>query len=284
MQKNIGEALKEGSKYLKRFSSNRTEAEVLLSYVLKKSKTDIYRNIFDNIDQSSYLKYKEFLRKRISGEPLCYITGKKEFYGIQLNISKGVLVPRQETELLVEEGINYLKSIKKVEKNVLEIGVGSGAVSIAICKNYQDVFIDAVDISEEAICIARVNISNYSLDNRIRLYLGDLFSPIPRYNKYDLIISNPPYIPEERLKILPIDVKAEPLIALNGGKDGLEILRKIITEGKKYLKNNGLILLEIDGSFQEKKVKELFYANSLRNVFTKKDLAGISRIIGGYLL
>lgn len=285
MGRTLGEVLSEGSKYLKKFSSNRTEAEVLLSYILKKSKTEIYRSIFDNLNQSDYLKYKELLKKRVSGEPLCYITGKREFFGIELNVAKGVLVPRQETEILVEEGINFLKCNSfQIRKDILEIGIGCGAISIALCKNCPNVFVDAVDISEEAICIANVNIDYYSLNDRIKLFCGDLFSPIPPGKKYDLIISNPPYIPEERLKMLPLDVKAEPIIALNGGKEGLEIIKKIVTKGKEYLKNNGLILLEIDGSFQESKVKELFYLNSLRNVFVRKDLAGIPRVVGGYLL
>ncbi len=284
MAKTVNEALAFGSKYLKKFSSNRTEAEVLLSYVLKKSKTELYKNIFDNIDTSSYIKYKELLRKRISGEPLYYITGKREFYGIQLSVANGALIPRQETEILVEEGLKFLKNNISTENNVLEIGVGCGAVSIALCLNCPNVKIDATDISEEAICIAKVNIEKYSLSDKITLYIGDLFSPIPTGKKYDLIISNPPYIPSERIKKLSKEVKAEPLIALNGGKEGLELINKILSSANKFLKKNGLLLIEIDGGLQENKVKELFYLQGLRNIFVRKDLAGIPRVIGGYFL
>jgi release factor glutamine methyltransferase len=284
MEKKVNEVLAFGSKYLKKFSSNRTEAEVLLSYVLKKSKTDLYKNIFDNVDTSSYIKYKELLKKRLSGEPLSYITGKREFFGIQLSVASGVLIPRQETEILVEEGLKFLKNNTQAKKDVLEIGIGCGAISIALCLNCPDIKVDATDISEDAICIAKVNIEEYSLNNKISLYYGDLFSPIPTGKKYDLIISNPPYIPSERIKNLPKDVQAEPLVALNGGKEGLEIIDKILCSANEFLKKNGLLLIEIDGGFQENKVKELFYLKGLRNIFIRKDLAGIPRVIGGYLL
>lgn len=284
MAKTINEVLAFGSNYLKKFSSNRTEAEVLLSYVLKKSKTDLYKSIFDNIDIPAYVKYKELLKKRLSGEPLSYITGRREFFGIQLGVARGVLIPRQETEILVEEGIKFLKKNIYEKKNVLEIGIGCGAISIALCLNCPHVTIDATDISEEAACIAKVNIEEYSLSDRICVYLGDLYSPLPIGKKYDLIVSNPPYIPLERIKKLSKDVKSEPLIALNGGREGLEVIQKILSKGSDYLKKNGLMLLEIDGSFQENRVKELFYLHNLKNIFIKRDLAGIPRVIGGYLL
>jgi len=284
MAKTINEVLAFGSKYLKKLSSNRTEAEVLLSYVLKKSKTDLYRNVFENIEPSLYIKYKELLKKRLSGEPLSYITGKREFFGIQLCVARGTLIPRQETEMLVEEGSKFLKNNTSTEKDVLEIGVGCGAISIALCLNCSDTKVDAVDISEEAICIAMVNIEEYSLNDRISLYHGNLFSPIPLGKKYDLIVSNPPYIPSERIKNLPKDVLEEPLIALNGGKEGLEIIDKILSSANVFLKKNGLMLIEMDGSFQENKVKELFCLKGLRNIFVRKDLAGIPRVIGGYFL
>ncbi|HPO29452.1 MAG TPA: peptide chain release factor N(5)-glutamine methyltransferase [Caldisericia bacterium] len=284
MAKTINEVLAFGSKYLKKLSSNRTEAEVLLSYVLKKSKTDLYRNVFENIEPSLYIKYKELLKKRLSGEPLSYITGKREFFGIQLSVASGALIPRQETEILVEEGLKFLKNNTQAKKDVLEIGIGCGAISIALCLNCPDIKVDATDISEDAICIAKVNIEEYSLNDKISLYYGDLFSPIPTGKKYDLIISNPPYIPSERIKNLPKDVQAEPLVALNGGKEGLEIIDKILCSANEFLKKNGLILIEIDGGFQENKVKELFCLKGLRNIFIRKDLAGIPRVIGGYLL
>ena len=284
MAKTINEVLAFGSKYLKKLSSNRTEAEVLLSYVLKKSKTDLYRNVFENIEPSLYIKYKELLKKRLSGEPLSYITGKREFFGIQLCVARGTLIPRQETEMLVEEGLKFLKNNTSTEKDVLEIGVGCGAISIALCLNCSDTKVDAVDISEEAICIAMVNIEEYCLNDRISLYHGNLFSPIPLGKKYDLIVSNPPYIPSERIKNLPKDVLEEPLIALNGGKEGLEIIDKILSSANVFLKKNGLMLIEMDGSFQENKVKELFCLKGLRNIFIRKDLAGIPRVIGGYFL
>ena len=283
MKDNIHGILSFGSNYLKEKESNKIEAEVLLSYVLKKSKTEIYSNIYEKIDISAYHKYKQLLRKRLQGEPLSYIIGSREFYGIPLKVSRGVLIPRQETEILVEEGIKFINSKTKQVINVLDIGCGCGAISIALCNNCINIKIDAIDISEEALAIASINIKNNNFNDRINLKKSNLFSSINKNMKYDLIISNPPYIPSQRIKNLPIEVKNEPLIALDGGKDGIEIINMIIDEGKFYLNEGGLMLLEIDGEVQERKITDIFYKNNFQNIVIKRDLADIPRIIGGIL-
>lgn len=277
----IAELLSMGAKELKLIPSKRLEAEVLLSYVIKKNKVDIYRNMLNKIDPGVEVTYKNLLQRRISGEPLCYLTGKREFYGLEFIVNEATLIPRQETETLVEESITWLRNNPRKIANVLEIGIGSGAISIAISTHCDNIKIDAVDISEKALCVAMVNINKYGLNDKITIFKGNLFSPLPIDNKYDLIISNPPYIPTKDIPTLAKEVRAEPYIALNGGANGLSVLQKIIHNAKNFLNPNGCLILEIGGIFQEKKVTDLFYKYGYRNVFVKRDLSGIPRVIGG---
>ena len=275
----IGDLLAEGAEKLKTLPSKRLEASVLLSYVLKKNKVELYRGMLNHIDSSLVLDYRNLLKRRISGEPLCYITGKRDFFGLEFSVNEFTLIPRHETELLVEEAIRFLKENEKTD--VLEIGVGSGAISIALSYYCPSIFIDAVDLSNKALCVAAVNIKKYSMQHRIRLLEGDLFAPVDQDKKYDLIISNPPYIPTNDIPSLSKEVQAEPLLALDGGMDGLSILRRIIHDSLNFLKPGGSLILEINGKLQEKKITQLFYEHGYRKVFQKKDLASIPRVIGG---
>jgi len=277
----IAELLSMGAKDLRTLPSKRLEAEVLLSYVIKKNKVEMYRSMLNKIDPTVEITYKNLLQRRISGVPLCYITGKREFFGLDLFVNEATLIPRHETETLVEQALFWLKNNPKQTGIVLEIGIGSGAISIALANHCHTICIDAVDISEKALCVAAVNINKYQFNDRIHLFKGNLFSPIPPENRYNLIISNPPYIPTKIIPTLAKEVRAEPFIALNGGAEGLTILHKIIREAKNFLLPNGCLLLEIGGILQEKKVIEFFYQYGYRNVFTRKDLAGITRVVGG---
>jgi release factor glutamine methyltransferase len=277
----ISDLMMEGAKKLKSLPSKRLEASVLLSYVLKKNKVELYKNMLNQIDSNLALEYRKLLQRRMSGEPLCYITGKRDFFGLEFAVNEFTLIPRHETELLVEEAILFIKQSHLGKAQVLEIGVGSGAVSIALSYYCQSIQVDAVDLSNKALCVASVNIEKYSMKNRIRLLEGDLFSPIDNEKKYDLIISNPPYIPTEDIKTLSKEVKAEPIIALDGGVDGTSILRRIIKDSMDFLNPGGCLMLEINGELQEKKITQLFYEHGYRKVFQKKDLASIPRVIGG---
>lgn len=277
----INDLMKEGVNQLKTVPSKKLEATVLLSYVLKKNKVELYRNMLNQIDSSLALEYKKLLQRRKSGEPLCYITGKRDFFGLEFAVNQFTLIPRHETELLVEESISFFSNHKAETADVLEIGVGSGAISIALSYHCPHLLIDAVDVSNKALCVATLNIEKYALQKKIRLLEGDLFCPIEKGKKYDLIISNPPYIPTHDIPALSKEVLAEPRIALDGGKDGISILRKIIAGSMEYLKPGGFLLLEINGELQEKKITQLFYEYGYRKVYQKKDLASIPRVIGG---
>lgn len=279
----VSDLLKEGSEKLKSLPSKRLEATVLLSYVLKRNKVELYRGMLNQIDSSLVLDYRKLLQRRISGEPLCYITGKRDFFGLEFVVNEFTLIPRHETELLVEEAINFLTQQKLDSTDVLEIGVGSGAISIAIAYHCKHIKLDAIDLSNQALCVTSVNINKHNLNDRINLIEGDLFDPIEIGKKYDLIISNPPYIPSEEIPTLSKEVQAEPIIALDGGIDGLEIVRRIVKEATNYLKIGGCLILEI-GNLQEKKVTQLFYEYSYRKVFQKRDLAHIPRVVGGIKL
>lgn len=276
----VSDLFKEGAEKLKNIPSKRLEASVLLSYVLKKNKVELYRSMLNQIDSSLVLEYRNLLARRKSGEPLCYITGKRDFFGLEFAVNQNTLIPRQETEILVEEAICFIKEIRQQSPKVLEIGIGSGAVSIALAYHCPTIFMDAVDISNKALCVASANIEKYSLQNRIHLWEGDLFAPLDNRMKYDLIISNPPYIPTDEINRLSEEVRSEPKLALDGGQDGLLVLKRIIQESTQYLNPGGCLMLEI-GTCQEKKVTQIFYEHGYRKVFQKKDLAGIPRIVGG---
>lgn len=277
----ISNLMMEGADKLKSLPSKRLEASVLLSYVLKKNKVELYRSMLNQIDSTLALEYRKLLQRRMSGEPLCYITGKRDFFGLEFSVNEFTLIPRHETELLVEQAILFIKQNHLEKAQVLEIGVGSGAISIALSYYCKLIKVDAVDLSNKALCVASVNIEKYLMKNRIRLLEGDLFSPIECNKKYDLIISNPPYIPTGDIKTLSKEVQSEPLMALDGGIDGLSILRRIIKDSMDFLKPGGCLMLEINGELQEKKITELFYEQGYRKVFQKKDLASIPRVIGG---
>lgn len=277
----IGELISKGAEELKSLPSKRVEATVLLSYVLKSNKVELYRNMLNQIDPSLSLDYKNLLKRRLAGEPLCYITGKREFYGLEFVVNENTLIPRHETEILVDEAIRFLQERKLDYAQVLELGIGSGAISIALAHHCKLIQIDAVDISKKALCVASVNIEKYLLKSRIRILEGDLFSPIEPGKKYDLIISNPPYIPSQEISTLSKEVQSEPIIALNGGIDGLTVIRKLIQKSPEYLNPDGCLMIEITGEMQEKKVTDLFYENGFKKVFQKKDLSSIPRVIGG---
>jgi release factor glutamine methyltransferase len=276
----VSDLFTEGAEKLKSIPSKRLEASVLLSYVLKMNKVELYRSMINQIDSSLVLEYRNLIARRKSGEPLSYITGKRDFFGLEFAVNQNTLIPRQETEILVEEALSFLKDIKQQSPRVLEIGIGSGAVSIALAYHCPTIIMDAVDISNKALCVATANIERYSLQNRIHLWEGDLFTPLDNESKFDLIISNPPYIPSSEIKLLSKEVRSEPNIALDGGQDGLLILKRIIQESIQFLNPGGCLMLEI-GSSQEKKVTQIFYEHGYRKVFQKKDLAGVPRVVGG---
>lgn len=217
-------------------------------------------------------KIKEGLERLTKGEPVQYIVGNVDFYGNMFEVNKNVLIPRFETEELVSQTLQYINKYFKEELDILDIGTGSGCIAITLNKKLAKTKIDAVDISEKALEVAKKN--NTLNNTNVNFFKSDIFSNVTK--KYDIIISNPPYI-EENEKIMDIVKNNEPSLALYGGIDGLDVYREIFKEAKKYLKKRSIIALEI-GSKQGEKITQLAntYFNESR-VIIKNDYNNLNR-------
>ena len=262
----------------------RLNAELLLARSLDLSREGLYMQLQDQLNEEKKEVYESLIRRRISGEPLQYILKNQEFWSINLKVDTRALIPRQETELLVEQCLFILsKTPFNQTPSILEIGTGSGAISIALAKEMKDIFLVATDISRDALGLAKENAESAGVQNQIKFVNGDLFDPFCLFKKrgpFDLILSNPPYINRPEIHTLAKDVRDyEPIIALDGGEDGLDFYRRIISQAPFYLRERGWLLLEI-GQGQSKKVAEQI---ERRGVFLKPqilpDLSGIERVV-----
>ncbi len=254
----------------------KNKARMLLQATLKKSKE--YLMIYDTkeITPNQREQYIKNIKKLIAGEPLQYITGKQEFMKLNFLVNKNVLIPRQDTEILVEEVISISKNIPN--PIILDLCTGSGAIAISLAKYIKNTKIYATDISEKAIEIAEKNAEFNGVINNIEFIESDLFTRLKNL-KFDIIVSNPPYIEERELKKLPKDVQNEPQIALNGGKDGLKFYREILENGYKFLNRQGYLCLEIGYNQKQSVLKILQEQRRYINTYTKKDLCENDRII-----
>ena len=274
---NIYEAILEGKEQLKdsNIKSYGIDTEILMAETLKKARDYIILNHKKNLDKDDFRYFKKLIDKRSKGEPVAYIINKKDFWKTEFFVTNDVLIPRPDTELIVEQVLKMTENRSKL--NILEIGIGSGCILLSILNERKSFIGTGIDISKKSIEICRVNVNKLNLNNRIKLFKSDIdnFSN----GKYDLIISNPPYIKKNDLKYLDKDiVKFEPDLALNGGFDGLSEIKKIINRSSDLIKINGILVLEIAFN-QKKEVIRLLNKNRLyvTNVF--KDLAKNDRCI-----
>ena len=250
------------------------KADKLLQYVLNMNKTDLLINENNLVDANLEEKYLVLIDEIIQGKPLQYITNSQEFMKLNFYVDENVLIPQPDTEILVEKAIDIIKKSKNI--SILDLCTGSGAIAVSIKKYMGNATVYALDISKKALEIAKLNAKNNDTD--IHFIESDMFENIKNI-EFDLIVSNPPYIETKELKRLPKDVQNEPRLALDGGEDGLTYYRIIRDEGYKFLKNNGVILLEI-GYNQNKTVVDLFKENNnYKNIEIYKDLSNIDRVI-----
>lgn len=274
----ISELIKKGMIELKNgnIEEPKLKARLLMQYVLNKSRQYVIvndRQELDNIKEKQYLEEIKILKK---GVPIEHITHQKEFMKLSFFVDKNVLIPRQDTEILVEEVINIAK--KNNAKKILDLCTGSGAIAVSLAKYLPQAEITAIDISNEALKIAKKNAISNNVENQITFISSDMFTNLNE-EKFDIIVSNPPYIKTNVIKNLDIQVQNEPYIALDGGKDGLDFYKKIINESYQYLKYNGYLCLEI-GFDQKIDVIELIEnTESFTGTYSKKDLFDNDRII-----
>lgn len=244
---------------------------MLLANILNKNKEYLLIHDTEELNISNINKYKEDIQKLANSIPIQYIINKQEFMGLEFYVDKNVLIPQPDTEILVEEAIKICNTYSGDIK-VLDLCTGSGAIGISIGKYVKNAKVYATDISDEAINIAKKNAKQNNVNN-IEFIISDMFDNIKETN-FDIIVSNPPYIETDVIPLLSEEVKKEPIIALDGGKDGLKFYKIILSEYKKYLESEGYLLLEI-GYDQAKSVGKLI--NSNYNII--KDLAGNDRVV-----
>jgi len=264
----------------KGIESPRLNAQLLLAEILNCKKLDLYLKFDRPLSEEETEKYRSWVLRRSKFEPLQYIIGKVEFYGLPFKVTPDVLIPRPETEILVEEVINFCKNKKSIR--ILDIGTGSGNIPVALAKNMNGADITAIDISEKAITIAKENANVNSVENKINFITADVNS-FSVNDKFDCVISNPPYVSKEEFQTLQQEIKDyEPRIAVTDSNDGLDFYRVIAAQSKKLLKPGGKIFLEV-GKDQSGFVKQLFEQNGFINVQCVKDLPQIERVVSGEL-
>ncbi len=255
------EAIRFGSEILKekKIPSHILDSEILLSKTLNKSRENILTNLDHKINKKDFLTYKGYLNRRSKNEPVAYILEEKEFWSKKFNVNKETLIPRPETELLVDK---ILKLYNNKTISILDVGTGSGCIIISLLSCLKKSSGVGVDISKDAVKTAKSNAIKHQLSDRLKFFnksFHNIFS-----KKFDLIVSNPPYIERKDLKNLSDDIKKyEPRIALDGGNDGLDLIKKIIYKSKEILKINGVLALEI-GNEQNKKVSKILIDNGFR--------------------
>lgn len=270
--------LNKSREYLEKNSieSARLNAELLISHVLKMKRLDLYLNYERPMQEDEIVTIREYVKRRGAGEPFQYIIGKEEFYGLTFNVNSSVLIPRADTETLVEKSLNLIKGIEK--PTVLDIGTGSGAIAVSIAKNREDSYVMACDISEKALETAASN-GELNATSNIKFVKSNLFENI-KYKSFNLIVSNPPYIRELDYEGLMREVKNfEPKLALTAEEKGLYFYRVISQEGWNYLADGGYLAFET-GYDQAEDVKELIEkTGKYCEIEIIKDYNGIDRVV-----
>ena len=254
----------------------KTKARMLIQFILNKPRQYIIVNDQKNLEKETEETYFKCIDMLKQGMPIEHITHQKEFMKLNFYVDENVLIPRQDTEILVEEVIDIAKKIKA--KKILDLCTGSGAIAVSLAKYIDNCEVTALDISPKALEIAKLNAKNNEVENKITFIESDIFGNLP-LEKYDIIVSNPPYIKKEIIKTLNKDVQRDPRIALDGGNDGLDFYRKIIKEAYEYLKFKGYLCLEIGYDQKEDVIQLINQEDKYINTYSKKDLFGNDRIV-----
>lgn len=283
----INELLAQALNHLKdlEYCNPLLEARLILARILKVDKSYIYTYGDMEVSEEYQQEFLKFIQKRSTGYPIAYLLNEKQFMGLDLYIEEGVLIPRPDTEILVKYVIDYINKVyNKKSINVLDIGIGSGAISLSIANYCPKTRVYGMDIGYTPIKISNINKKKLELNN-VSFHQGDLLGAINDLdlkNKCEIIISNPPYIRKEDIKSLQKDVqKFEPLLALDGGEEGLDFYRRITKDAKDYLVSGGLLIYEI-GFDQGQQLKEIMSREGYKDIEIIKDLQGLDRVVLGF--
>ena len=276
---NIFFAIDNGTKLLKKnnIKNPKLDSEILMSKVINKDRKYVLMNQNERINKKNLNRFENLINQRKCGKPIAYLIGKKDFWNYEFEITEDVLIPRPDTELIVDQVLRFTKN--KTKLRILDIGIGSGCLLLSILKEKKNFYGVGVDVSKKCMDICHINSHKLGLKKRLKLIKSDIDNF--NYGKYDLIISNPPYIKKLKLKYLDRDVIGyEPKLALDGGLEGLSEIRKVITKTSELIKKNGLLILEI-GFDQREKVKKIliengFYINKVVKDFARNDRCIVS--------
>ena len=274
---NIQSALKQACIILKdsNIKTANLDSEILMAYAIRKDKKYIMLNHNKKLKPNSISSFKKLISQRADGKPIAYLMGKKDFWNDEFIVTSDVLIPRPETELIVEQALKISKNKSKLK--ILEIGVGSGCIILSILKEKKDYLGIGIDISKKCLEVSKTNALKLGVSNRVKFFKSDIDNFVK--GKYDLIISNPPYIKKLDLKYLEKDViNFEPKLALDGGLDGTSEIRKIINKSSELIKKNGKLILEIAFN-QKEEVKKILKNNGFYVNAVIKDLAKNDRCI-----
>ena len=276
---NIDLALNYGSKILSNrlIPNSHLDSEILMAKTINKDRKYLLLNPYKKLNEIEFANYQKLIEMRSRGKPIAYLTNKKYFWNSEFIVTKDTLIPRPDSELIVDSVLKLTKSKNKI--NILEIGVGSGCIILSILNERKNFYGTGIDISKKCLNISRINAIRLNVISRLKLYKSN----VDKFNfgKYDVIVSNPPYIKKLNLKYLDKDVaEFEPKLALDGGLDGLSEIRKVIKKSSELIKKNGKFILEI-GFDQKNKVinllkKEGFYINSSQKDFANNDRCIVS--------
>ena len=258
-------------------STSRIEVQCLLQEVLHVNRAYLYAHAEQVLNAVQDSAYMGLLKRRMQGEPIAYILGKREFFGLDLKVSPATLIPRPDTELLVEQALQHIPAGQPCA--VLDLGTGTGAIALSIAHARPQTQVLAVDASEAALQVARENKLALGLSN-VSLLLSDWFGALEGL-RFDVIVSNPPYIRSDDVHLSQGDVRFEPMTALASGVDGLRDIRQICSMSMQFLIPGGCLMLE-HGYDQAKAVQDIMSAAGFRKVYTERDLAGVERVTGGY--
>lgn len=261
------------------------EAELLLAHLLGVRKIDLYLDHLRALSKEEIIGYESLVHQRLQGKPVAHILGEKEFWSLSFEVNSHCLIPRLETEILVEKALEVYRTDDPTDHpfTILDLGTGCGIIAICLAREIPPAHLTATDISVNAINIAKENARRHGVLEKIEFLAGDLFAPVrERKGHFDLIVSNPPYLTGKELEILPREIVAyEPRVALYGGEDGLSFYRAIIPESLHYLKGQGRIILEVGFGEASEVIEMLRGTDAFEEISVAEDLSGIPRVVSG---
>lgn len=277
----VAETLQEAARRLAAVTdSPRLEAEVLLAEVRGQTRAKLLAELKDEVDEEARRRLEALVNRRLEGEPLAYILGRREFMSLAFRVSPEVLIPRPETETLVETALAILAEEKWPRPLVVDVGTGCGNIALSIAFYHPRARVIAVDLSRQALAVARTNARSLGLEGRVTFRRGDLLRPILGRGKAEMVVANLPYIPSEEVAHLPPEVRQEPVIALDGGPDGLVLYRRLLRQVPLVLRPGGYLVAEIHPP-QEPSLKLLFVQAGMGKLTVSRDIAGRPRVVAG---